>query len=517
LLPLDNDVSFETLRPYFDDNQNKDAQANRLHAAKRSFAWFMRLYMSHYLTMQTPPFHKELYELATEERLLVVMPRSFGKSVIWSICYPLWVILNNPYNLDMKWKKEDLILISNTSSLSEKWVRYHVRELLENARIQKDYAPSAGKIWRSDEIEINVNGKPHGRIYTRGAGAQIRGEHPTELILDDLENREEAASEGPREKMREYFYQDLWGTLRDEEGSHTRVKIVGTFVHPLALLPELYEKDWWVKRKYGVYKPDGTPLWSEYMDEAKINQKRSEITETAFHSEYLNEPIVSENPTFYREWFKRYEPGMIRSYDGKKLAVRDLRIVTAIDPAISQRDGADYTAVVTYGVDLTPDNPRIYCLEFKRGHWSMSRQINEMLATWEKFPGSIQVFETVAYQQALYLEYKERLDREHLDIKVIEVKPDKDKGRRANAITPLFQKGWVHFDHNDKMQQILMNEFALFDYTKRRHGRDDGVDASLYCLDLADSWIRRAKKGRKKQEGLQLNWSPINKQVYCGT
>ena len=88
-----------------------------------------------------------------------------------------------------------------------------------------------------NEIEVTVGGRPHGRIVARGSGAQVRGEHPTELILDDLENREEASSEGPREKMREYFYQDLWGAVRHEDGNRTRVKIVGTFVHPLALLP----------------------------------------------------------------------------------------------------------------------------------------------------------------------------------------------------------------------------------------------------------------------------------------
>ena len=485
-------ASWDELRPFFEKREN------RLHAAKESCRWLWLLYLDRFFTIAMPPFQVELFDLAAEERLLIVMPRGYGKSVVWSICYPLWVILNNPYELDMRWQKEDLFMISNTANLAEKWIRNHKAILTTNSRIVGDYGVEPGKIWRNDEIEVTVNGRPHGRIIARGSGAQIRGEHPTELILDDLENREEASSEGPREKMKEYFFSDLWGSLRHEDGARTRVKIVGTFVHPLALLPELYEKDWWEARKYSVYNADGTPLWPAYMDDEKLQILRSQVPETTWASEYKNQPIVSENPTFMREWFGSYEPGMLRGANGGKITVRDMMIVTAIDPAISQRDGADYTALTTYGVTWDDEKPRIYCLDARRGHWPLSRQITELLACYEKFPGSVQLIETVAYQKALFYEYKERLDREHLNIKVLEIIPDKDKGRRANAITPLFQSGAVYFDHGDRMQSLLMDELALFDYSKRKHGRDDWVDSTVHCFTHIGEWLRRKKRRAKK-------------------
>lgn len=514
-----NDPEWQELLPHLlpgDGVTEKQAQANRMHAARQSFRWFFYIYLGHHLTIQPAPFQLEEFELAREERLLVVQPRGYGKSVKWSIGYPLWVMLCNPYEKDMKWQKEDLILLSNTSSLAEKWIRAHKRELMENKRIQHDFRPSEGKIWRNDEIEVVVDGRPHGRILARGSGAQIRGEHPTEILIDDLENREEAASEGPREKMREYFYQDLWGAVRQEEGSRTRVKIVGTFVHPLALLPELYEHDWWEKRKHAVYKPDGSPLWPEYMDDEALQDLRKTIPETAWMSEYMNSPIVSENPTFMRETFRAYEPGMIRGTDGKKISFRDMYVVTAIDPAISQRDGADYTAITTYGAIWDEKEPRIYCLDARRGHWSTSKQITELMACYERFPGSVQLIETVAYQKALFYEYKERLDRERLNIKVLEVIPDKDKGRRANAVTPMFERGWVYFDMGDRNQQQLMDELALFDYTRKRHGRDDYVDATVMCLDYIDNLFRRHKnKGRGKKKPI-IKSGLHNRMIYGG-
>lgn len=508
-----DDVTFEALQPRFEKLEN------RLYAAKKSFKWFVYLYLSHHLTNKPADFHLQSYARAREPRLLEVWPRGFGKSRTWSIFYPLWVLLNNPYDLDLRWKKEELFCISNTGDLAEKWIRWHKRELMENARILHDYKTTQGGVWRVDEIEVVVRGHLHGRIVAKGSGAQIRGEHPTEVIIDDLENREEASSEGPREKMKEYFYQDLWGTFRHNPNKpdYTRCKVVGTFVHPLALLPELYNQDWWTaKSRYAVYKEDGTPLWPDYMDDEALRKLRSETPETAWASEYLNAPIVSENPTFMREWFQSYEPGMIRLSNGKKIETRDMHIVTAIDPAISQKDGADYTAIATFGAIWDEKEPWIGCLDARRGHWTISRQINELLASYEKFNCHAQLIETVAYQKALYYEYKDRLDREHLNIRVIEVVPDRDKGRRANAITPLFQKGWVHFDHRDKMQKILMDELALFDYAKRKHGRDDFVDATSMCLNYIENYFRRCRSADNgKITKLHLAWTPDNP-VYGG-
>ena len=470
--------------------------------------------MGHMLTISPADFQFESYSHAKVHRLLEVWPRGFGKSRTWSIGYPLWVLLNNPYNLDLKWKKEDLIMISNTSQLAEKWVREHKKELEHNQLLVNDYFGGdfekyKGDIWRTDEYEI----KGRGRVLAKGSGAAIRGEHPTEIIMDDLENREEARSETQREKMREYFYSDVWGTLRHNKSDNpTRVKIVGTFVHPLALLPELNGKDWWDNYRYSVYKEDGKPLWPEYLDDDGLQELRSTVPETTWASEYLNAPIVSANPMFLRRQFQPYEPGMLRGADGKKITFKDMKIFTAIDPAISQKDGADYTALSTFGVTWDKE-PRIYCLDARRGHWPMSRQITELMACYERFPGSEQLIEVVAYQKALYLEYRERLERDNFNIKVHALERDKDKGRRAHVVTPLFEKSIVHFDFSDKMQQLLMDELALFDYAKHKAGRDDWVDTTVDCLTFIMDHIKR-RENRAKRSKKPVIMGNYNSPIY---
>jgi predicted phage terminase large subunit-like protein len=501
------------------DPSNPDAKSNRLYAAKQSFYWFCRIYLSHHFRIPMAPFQRELFELAKEYWLMIVMPRGYGKSIVWSNAYPMWVVLNNPYGLDLRWKPEEIVMISNTSTLAEKWIKNIKTELMFNERIQADYRPEKGEIWRVDALDVHMGGQLCGKLVAKGAGAQIRGDHPTEVLIDDLENREEAKSEGPRRNMREYFKQDLLGVLRDEEGAKTRLKIVGTFVHPLALLPELYEEDWWTKRKYAVYKPDGSPLWPEYKDEEKLIDLRRRInSETAWQSEYMNDPIVSEDPTFRREWFKPYttpEPGFVRGTSGQKQSIRNLYKVCKIDPAISQRDSGDYSAITVYGACF--DEPgEIFLLEARRGHWTLSRQISEMLEIHEKYPGTLQIIEAVAYQKALYYEFKERCDRDALNIRVVEEIPDKDKGRRAYAVQPLFQANQVHFDMESPSQNVVMDELVMFDYEVRKHGRDDYVDCTSGCLAHLDMWLRRRRKRRDRDGGKPILMFKTNSPVCVG-
>jgi predicted phage terminase large subunit-like protein len=490
--------SFQKLIPLLNKKEN------RLYAAKQSFESFIYIYLSHHLSIAPALFQIEQYGLAKEKRLLLLNPRGYGKSVIWSMCYPLWVILNNPYGLDLKWNKEEIVCLSNTARFAERFLKQIERELLQNPRIRADYEIKQGDVWRSDQIDLSGMGS----IIALGAGAQVRGYHPTEVLIDDLEDREECKSETNRDKMNEYFFKDLYGVLRDEAEKSTRMKIIGTTVHPLCLLLELYHDEHWVKRRYPIMDGMGRPLWPEYEDEEKLVLKRKLVREDSWWSEYMLAPRVSENPTFERSWFRPYEPGMIRSSDGRKIGLRDMYIVTAMDPAISQREAGDYTAMVTIGATWDAKDPHIYVLDARRGHWTLSKQITELMAAQEKYPGSVQLIETIAYQKALYLEYRRRLDQERMNVRVLEIEPDKDKGRRANAVTPMFQRGQVYFDFQDPMQHLLMDELVLFDYEKRKSGRDDFVDAIVHAVTYIQDWMHRRKKSDENSGELKVMFTP---------
>ncbi len=168
---------------------------------------------------------------------------------------------------------------------------------------------------------------------------------------------------------------------------------------------------------------------------------------------------------------------------------RGLHTLVACDPAISKKETADYTAVVSVSActDKSTGKQRYYVRSsggVSRGHWPINRTVGELVRIYDDLGASGIVIETTAYQEALADEVVRYSDEHHRNIPVLAVKPDKDKERRASAVAPLLERGEVFFDHDDPMQRKLMDELFLFP----TGNHDDLVDAFVYALTEAKRW-----------------------------
>ena len=504
-------LDFDFVADYFDNDKHANAKANRLFACHESFRYFMPLYMGHRLTIKPAPYQVESWDMAMLERLLLIWPRGYGKSVTFGIGYPIWIAACDPYGLNANKVTEEIIVVTGSDDLAMKWIRNIKYEVMNNKRLKADFNLQPGEIWRADLVEIV---SPYGKttIEAKGRGSQIRGSHPTELIIDDLENRKDAFSPSLRQEIKEYFFRDLWGTIRQKGRAKTRVKIIGTLVHELGLMTQLARLDWWDKRIYSAVQPDGTALWPDYESIEALEVQRKQLMELdpgAWWSEKMNQPQSSDNPTFKREHFHPYDPELIIDADDNEIDVRKLFVVATLDPAISQRDGADWSAITAYGVTFD-EKPLIYCLHADRGHWSPSESISRLIELYHKFPGCTQLIETVGGFRAIYLQYKDKLETLALDQTVIDIVPDKDKGVRANAIQWMFQQKMMRFDHTNRMQNILMDELHLFNFAVRKNQTDDLVDATTMALNYIDNWLRRRTKKAKQGKKLNVMFHPDN-------
>lgn len=445
-------------------------------------------------------------------RLLNIEPRDHGKSVMWSCGYPLWVALTNPFEKETELLpgggfryhrgEEELILqVSNTKDLAKTWIKRHKYELTYNDLLIRDWGRQStlnmrdGK-WTDEEILLLNNAF----IESLGSGGQARGKHPTRLVIDDLENRSEARNPVIRVKVREYFWQDLWGVVEPK----TTVAILGTFVHPQGLLVELFDKEIvpppgleddpvfnqpWVKFKYSAILPDGSALAPEIWSYAHLMLRKSEMPPKIWKAEFMNNPDVSENPIFPPAWFENplyhYQR---KSDDFIKKILPDLRRVSFVDPAAKQKESNDYSAIITLGYKPAT-NPDIYILEVKRFRKSFLGQLQEALDSWIAWRGVIG-FEDIAYQSVLgdtfktmceesayspqvYLtNYREKKHKGEKAPKAI------DKESRAHRVTKYFELGWIKWDPSDPMQQILIDDLKAFPYGDH----DDTVDAIVGAL-----------------------------------
>ena len=448
------------------DIERSPEAAQRVARGLSDPAWWRHAYLPAYFHMPSPRFHADL--LAALERpagsashaqriVVVAAPREHAKSTLCTLALPLHAACNGLARF--------IIIVSDTDTQA-RFFLWAIREELEtNERLREDYGDLVGRKWTETEIILANNVK----ILARGAGASMRGlrhgpHRPDLIVADDLENDETVESPLAREKMTRWFDRALLNCL----APGGTMLVVGTVLHYDSLLSRLLKRggDFWTK-KYAAVLPDGAPLWPERWPIARLEAKKRQIGRAAFDQEFQNEPIDSEARIFREETFGYYETDAI--------AAKQLAAFGYIDLAISERTRADYTALVTIGVD---ELGTIYVLDASRRRMPIRAQIEATFLTFDRWQHVRLGVEDVAYQRA----FKQLLDEESAKtnrwIPTVAVRPDVDKVRRISTLSPLIERGDLLFrrEHTE-----LIDELRYF--PKAPH--DDLADALHGAVQVA--------------------------------
>lgn len=444
-------------------------------ACPTSIEAFARCYLSADLICDIPPFHREMYQIAEDghKRIVICAPRSFAKSTVFSKIYPLYQILEGDASR--------ILIVSATGTLAEHWLREIKRELEENPFILEHYGDVSTKKWTQDNIFCQRADGSVCEVLAKGAGYQIRGFRPDIVIVDDIETDEGVRSEDQRDKLRDWFNKALINTLEKD----SQLVMIGTMLHPLSLLNDVMNREGWVTRKYQAISPDNKSLWPQKWPMEALLARKAEIGTLAFNSEFQNEPLISENPIFVKEWFRKYEAA---SEAFRLISNPGLYTVCAVDPAISKKESADYTAICTISATFGAET-KYYVRPggVTRGHWTLNQTVHEGIEIYDKFQAKDLIVETVAYQEALADEYRRFCEERRRFVTLTEIKPDKDKERRAHAVAPLLERGQVYFDYSDPMTLKLIEELMVFP----TGDRDDLVDVFVFCLTKLKEWASR--------------------------
>ncbi len=151
--------------------------------------------------------------------------------------------------------------------------------------------------------------------------------------------------------------------------------------------------------------------------------------------------------------------------------------VTCVDPAISENEDADETAIVTMGVEYNTNV--IHEIEMVHGRWSFNEVIANIKAAKNRHNPNLLGVEMVAYQKAI----GDVLNRD--GITVTTLKADTDKVRRMLAISHLFERGKVRINNRDSQRQLI-------EFPNGTH--DDLADAICHALTLVKQYTTEFKK-----------------------
>ena len=157
---------------------------------------------------------------------------------------------------------------------------------------------------------------------------------------------------------------------------------------------------------------------------------KKDLPELVFRQEYLAEFVEGEGTFIKREYLHYYDN-----------LPTNLDIYIALDPAISQKTNADYTAICVLGIDKI--KKEYYIIEVFRKRMSFIETIGVLNSFNEKYKPKLVGIEEVAYQSALVQEAKRTTNMPLMGIKV-----EKDKITRFYPVLNKFEVGTIFLNRN---------------------------------------------------------------------
>lgn len=473
-------------------------QAVRKNIVAESHYWFFHFYLSRYVSYETAPFHREMIKLTEDSQhpLLIFMAfRGSGKSTILSLSYPLWALLGK--------KGKRFIMIISETQYQAQLLLHHIKDELEyNELLKKDFGPfiSRSTQWSVDTIVIP---RYNAKIIAASTEQSIRGirhaeVRPDLIICDDIEDLNSVKTMDSRSKN----FRWLIGDVIPTGDKDTQLLIVGNMLHEDSVLMRLQQmidedKIDGIIKKYPIIE-DGKTLWeSKFPDSAALEKEKRKIGNLiAWKREYELQitpeegQVIASNdikgydtlPTPYEppkplSHYSEYEKAKCKEEANK--IIRLEKVATGIDLAISQKDSADYTAMVTihafnfgdstikYYVMPHPINKRLSFADTCAQAEKISR------AHGDGIPTKLYV-EQVGYQPAAV----ESLKMRKLPVEGIPV-GGTDKRARLEIVSPLIQQGDILFPK--KGCEELIAQIVGFGVEKH----DDLLDAfTLVIMQL---------------------------------
>ena len=215
---------------------------------------------------------------------------------------------------------------------------------------------------------IQFNDMTKFRIIAKGAEQKLRGmlagygKRPDLVIIDDLLNEELVANKDRRDKLRRWVY----GSLIPCRSRNGIIRFVGTPMNlddPLeSLMPKENSKNTvvedlkiWSKRKVGMWKSvkykAHNANYSKLLCQLETQDNTLRNYDKTFHDQGIPEVYACEylcNPIDDSiRYFRRNDFLVMTEEDRKK---NKTFYITA-DLAISERERADYTAIIVGGMD----------------------------------------------------------------------------------------------------------------------------------------------------------------------
>ena len=437
-------------------------------------------------------------EQGKRARIILAIPPRHGKSLLASNLFPAWAL--------GKFPRLKIILSTYGADLAEK-MGLATRDIISSEQYQAIFP---GVSLRPDvKAKAKWMTNKNGSYTAVGIGGAITGEGGNLILIDDPhKDRAEAESHTTRETVWEYYrstlysrlegygavvvimqrwhVDDLVGRLKEEE---EKKKESGEPYDEWEVInfPAIAEED--EVRDGMVVRKQGEALWPEKFPLPVLENIRSTQGVYNWSGQYMQDPVLATTQEFKEKMFRYYEGGDLKN--------KYLRYYTFIDPAISQKETADNTVVLTVAKEI--NGPNVYRIREDAGKFTPQQTIDLLFQHQAEYRSEV-FLETVAYQMALKYSIIEEQRKRGRYFIVNELKTKTNKEVRIRGLLPMYEAGVIFHLRSD-----IDYERELLHFPRGKH--DDRIDCqSFVTIALENSrgiapmifkprWIGYGKKG----------------------
>lgn len=453
-------------------NETQAQRLARIRHLRTDYAAFVDYYFPHWTVnpetgKATPcaPFHVSAANKILKDRNLKAAfqwHRGAAKSTNMDVFVPMWLMAQEHREINV------MVLVGKSEDNAKTLLGDIQAELQYNQRYIHDFGEQYNVgTWEEGEFVT----RSEVAFFARGRGQSPRGlryrsHRPDYVIIDDLDDDELVESPARVTKLFDWVRSALFGTL---DGGRGRFIMVGNLIAKNSVLAKWCDIKSVHVTKVNIYDNKGGISWASKWTPQEVKDIENVVGYRAFQKESMNNPII-EGAIFRNEWIRW----------GKRPAWSKFsEIVLYIDPSFKGSIKNDYKAAKLWGKAGTT----LYHLRAFVRQSSVAEMVRWCydLYEWTREQGiSVRWYMEANFMQDTILdEFRREGELRGYQLPITGDKRKKpDKFQRVEAISPLWERGFVVYDETQKDDpDMLAGIDQTLAFEKGMRGHDDAPDA----------------------------------------
>lgn len=453
-------------------NETQAQRLARIRHLRTDYAAFVDYYFPHWTVnpetgKATPcaPFHVSAANKILKDRNLKAAfqwHRGAAKSTNMDVFVPMWLMAQEHREINV------MVLVGKSEDNAKTLLGDIQAELQYNQRYIHDFGEQYNVgTWEEGEFVT----RSEVAFFARGRGQSPRGlryrsHRPDYVVIDDLDDDELVESPARVTKLFDWVRSALFGTL---DGGRGRFIMVGNLIAKNSVLAKWCDIKSVHVTKVNIYDSKGGISWASKWTPQEVKDIENVVGYRAFQKEYMNNPII-EGAIFRNEWIRW----------GKRPAWSKFsELILYIDPSFKGSIKNDYKAAKLWGKAGT----MLYHLRAFVRQSSVAEMVRWCydLYEWTREQGiSVRWYMEANFMQDTILdEFRREGELRSYQLPITGDKRKKpDKFQRVEAISPLWERGFVVYDETQKDDpDMLAGIDQTLAFEKGMRGHDDAPDA----------------------------------------